>query len=67
MILNNIPRISAPTAECFYRDYILPGRPVIITDLFDNKPIRAVDTVAHACRAMGDVELADPAESHDLS
>jgi lysine-specific demethylase 8 len=57
MALNNIPRISAPHPEAFFRDYVLPGRPVIITDLFDGKPIRGIDTVAEARRALGDVEL----------
>jgi hypothetical protein len=57
MPLNNIPRISAPGMDAFYRDHVMPGRPVIITDLFDNRPIRAADTVARACDVMGDVEL----------
>jgi lysine-specific demethylase 8 len=40
-----------------WRDYIRPGRPVILTDLFDRQPIRAVDTPDAARRQIGDVVL----------
>jgi lysine-specific demethylase 8 len=49
-ILDNIPRISAPAADVFLRDHVLACRPVILTDLFDGQPIRALDT-ADALRA----------------
>jgi hypothetical protein len=57
MALNNIPRISAPDSVGFLHEYIFPGRPIVIADLFDESPIRAIDTVERACDDLGGVEL----------
>jgi lysine-specific demethylase 8 len=57
MMLDNVERMSSPAADVLLRDYIRPGRPVILTDLFDRQPIRAVDTPDAARRQIGDVVL----------
>ncbi|MDZ8082253.1 MAG: cupin-like domain-containing protein [Nostoc sp. DcaGUA01] len=45
MVLNNIDRIKAPPADVFYQEYILPQRPAIITNMFDNSSLRQMDTL----------------------
>jgi L-ascorbate metabolism protein UlaG (beta-lactamase superfamily) len=55
--LDNIERIPAPPSEALFRDYIRLGRPVILTDLFDRLPIRAIDTADAARRNLGEVPL----------
>ncbi|MEH2092145.1 hypothetical protein [Nostoc sp.] len=45
MILDNIDRIEAPPADVFYQEYILPQRPAIITNMFDNSSLRQMDTL----------------------
>jgi lysine-specific demethylase 8 len=52
-----IERISMPSREVFYRDYVLPRRPVIITNLFAQEPISEIRTMAAARKAFGDVAL----------
>lgn len=46
-----------PSREVFYRDYVLPRRPVIITDLFAQQPISEIRTMTAARRAFGNVAL----------
>ncbi len=46
-----------PSREVFYRDYVLPRRPVIITDMFANQPISEIRTIAAARNAFGNVAL----------
>ncbi len=46
--LDNVDRIPAPTAERLLHDYVLRRRPVIMTDLFHDMPIRDIDTADKA-------------------
>ncbi len=57
MPLDNVPRIAAPPADEFFREWVLPRRPVILTDLFDGAPIRAIDRIDLARQALGAIEL----------
>ena len=57
MVLENIPRIAAPAPEVLLREWILPRRPVILTDLYDAAPIRRIDTIEKAKAALGHVEV----------
>jgi len=57
MVLENVPRISAPSPEALYRDWILPARPVILTDLFDGAALRSTSTLGEAKRALAGIEL----------
>ncbi|MEA5568497.1 cupin-like domain-containing protein [Anabaena sp. UHCC 0399] len=45
MVLDNIERIEAPPKDVFYREYILPQRPVIITNLFESSSLSQMDTL----------------------
>ena len=53
--LDNVDRIKTPSEEVFVRDYVLTGTPVILTDLFDRHPIRALDTLEAFRSAFGQV------------
>ena len=55
MVLENIPRIAAPTPDVMLREWINPRRPVILTNLFDAAPIREFDTAGKARGALGHV------------
>jgi hypothetical protein len=46
--LDNIERITAPPAKVLLNEYVLRSRPVILTELFDDQPIRRIDTAAKA-------------------
>lgn len=48
MALRAIERIRMPDARTFYEQYVARRRPVIITDLFVNDPIREIDSLAQA-------------------
>jgi hypothetical protein len=41
-----IPRVSAPSAERFAREYVRPNRPVVLTDLLDGPALREALSVA---------------------
>ncbi|MEM9492362.1 MAG: cupin-like domain-containing protein [Myxococcota bacterium] len=56
-ILDNIERISEPGPDDFARDYIPARKPVIITDLFRDQPLRQMTTAEDARGALGDMEL----------
>jgi hypothetical protein len=58
MSVNNVERVRAPTPDVFYRDYILSQRPVIFTNLFDESPLRKVETLEAAQMAFGDIPVA---------
>nr|UXE46062.1 hypothetical protein Hi04_10k_c5591_00002 [uncultured bacterium] len=57
MVLENVPRIRAPSAERFFSDWVRPALPVILTDLFDTTPLRRVDTLDRARRELARVPL----------
>lgn len=56
--LENIPRIKCPEASVFWRDYVLPQRPVIITNLFEGEPLAELNTLDRAREALGSMKLA---------
>jgi lysine-specific demethylase 8 len=57
MVLENVPRVAAPSPEALLRDWILPARPVILTGLLDAEPLRALRDREEARRALADLEL----------
>ncbi len=57
-VLDNVERIAAPPAEIFHHDYVLKRRPVILTNLFDAHPIRALDTAAKFRERLPDLPVA---------
>lgn len=57
MVLENVPRIRAPSAERFFSEWVRPGLPVILTDLFDAVPLRRVDTLDRAGRELARVPV----------
>jgi lysine-specific demethylase 8 len=57
IVLDNVDRIEAPPRDVFYREYVLPRKPVILTNLFDDLPIRAIDTLAAARRELAQLDL----------
>lgn len=57
MVLDNVPRIAAPSLDAFRDRYLYGGEPVILTDLFDEAPLRSIDTLDRARHALGDVVL----------
>lgn len=59
-MLDNIPRISAPSPEHFEREFLRVKRPVVIRDLFDGQAIAALDSEAKARAELGTM----PVEVH---
>ncbi|MEH1869193.1 MAG: cupin-like domain-containing protein [Nostoc sp.] len=57
MVLDNIDRIEAPPADVFYREYILPQRPAIITNLFENSSLRQMDTLEKVKTGLTDIPV----------
>ena len=57
-LLDNIPRIKSPPFFLFKKRYLLPQRPVILTDLFDGQAIRRITTPRRARAALGHLPLA---------
>jgi len=57
MVLENVPRVRAPSAERFFSEWVRPALPVILTDLFDAAPLRRVDTLERAGRVLAQVPL----------
>ena len=57
-VIDNVERIPAPPADVFHRKYVLERRPVILTDLFDDQPIRAIDTATKARERLADLPVA---------
>jgi hypothetical protein len=55
--LDNIERISTPTPETLLHEYVLQRRPVIVTDLFDDQPIRRLSTAARARELVPDLPV----------
>ncbi|MEH2027038.1 cupin-like domain-containing protein [Nostoc sp.] len=57
MVLDNIDRIEAPSADVFYQKYILPQRPVIITNMFDNSSLRQMDSFEKVRTGLTDIPV----------
>ena len=57
-VLDNVERIPAPAPDVLLHDYVLRGRPVILTDLFADQPIRALDSAAAMRAALPDLPVA---------
>jgi hypothetical protein len=55
--LDNIERITTPSAEVLLNEYMLRNRPVIVTDLFDGQAIRRIDTIAKAREHIPDLPV----------
>ncbi|GAA4402890.1 hypothetical protein GCM10023168_13870 [Fodinibacter luteus] len=55
--LDNIDRIPTPPAQQLLDDYVLRRRPVIITDLFADLPIRGIDTAERALEEFPDLPV----------
>lgn len=52
-----IDRIRLPPREVFHREYVVPRRPVIITNLFEGQPIERINTPEAAEKELGGVPL----------
>ncbi len=59
MVLENVPRVREISPQDLHRKWILPGRPVIVTDLYETAPLQTegVTTLASAHERIGDVEV----------
>jgi lysine-specific demethylase 8 len=57
MPVQKIDRIPLPDADTFFKQYVVRRRPVIITDLFQDQPIRSITSFADARVAFGKVVL----------
>jgi hypothetical protein len=55
--VKNIDRVSAPSPDVFYSDYVLNQRPVIFTDLFDCSPLPNANTLEGAGEMLGDIAI----------
>lgn len=51
-----------PSEEAFYRDVMCPLRPVVVSDLFQDQPIREIRTREQAIEAFGSTQIAVQAE-----
>lgn len=51
--LENVARIRTPSPEELWREHALLQTPVILTDLFDGQPVRALDTEKRARARLG--------------
>jgi ribosomal protein L16 Arg81 hydroxylase len=57
MVLNNVERISVPPSETFFHDYILQQQPVIMTNLFDEVPLRSQTTLPQVRQSLADLTI----------
>ena len=56
-VLENVERIDPPAVPEFLTEYILRQRPVIIRNLFKDRPIRAIDSVERARQQLSHLPL----------
>lgn len=52
-----IPRVAAPSPEIFHRDFVVPGRPVVLTGLIDSWPARRLWSLDYFSRNHGEASL----------
>jgi hypothetical protein len=57
MVLNNVARICVPPSETFFHDHIVSQQPVILTDLFDEAPLRSHTTLAQVRQSLSDLSI----------
>jgi hypothetical protein len=53
----DIERINMPPADVFYRDYMCKSKPLVIADMFDGQPIRAIRARAEAIARFAEVPI----------
>lgn len=53
----SIERIKMPSRDVFFQEYVIPRRPVIITDLFAGQAIEKINTLQAAREEFGQVQL----------
>lgn len=51
--LDNIDRISPPSAEAFWNDYVRERKPVVIRGLFEGQEVRKLNTLDKAVERLG--------------
>ncbi len=54
-MFENIERIKSPSREVFYKEYVFPQKPVILTDLFDGQPVREISSLEKGRQILGDM------------
>ena len=52
-----IPRVAAPSPERFHADFVVPGRPAVITGLIDSWPARRLWSLDYFARNHGDASV----------
>jgi lysine-specific demethylase 8 len=57
MTLDNIERIARPSPAHLNAAYLKRGRPVILTGVFDDAPLRAIDTAPRAIERIGELPI----------
>jgi hypothetical protein len=56
-VLGNVERIEPPSPSIFLTDYVLCQKPVIIRNLFEDQPIRAINTIERAREQLSELQL----------
>ena len=57
MPIKEIARISMPSRDDFFRDYVFKRQPVVITNLFERQEISNINTIEDAARAWGSMKI----------
>lgn len=57
MPIKEIARITMPSPDDFFRDYVFKRQPVVITNLFERQEIANIHTIADAARAWGTMKI----------
>jgi hypothetical protein len=57
MPTNQIARISMPSPDNFFQDYVFKGQPVVITNLFERQEISSINTIENAACAWGSMKI----------
>src|SRR3989442_15817314 len=52
-----IARISMPSRDDFFQDYVFKRQPVVITNLFERQEISNINTIEDAARAWGTMKI----------
>lgn len=54
---NQIPRITSPTRQVFEERFLLKRKPVIITDLFCDQPIKEINSINNIRQKLGEISI----------